>query len=131
MVLVVGQEMRKHVLWRDEAAAQWEETRESLEKFMLVKLHRHLFAPHERADLEQQDQSLHARLAALAFLSAEHLDIKSVSKRPPRPPAQPLPFPPPSLPRLSTNCRGPFRLSVCGCVIDGSWWAWASRCRTC
>lgn len=72
------QEMRKHALWRDETPGEWEETREGVEKFILRKLHPHLFAPHEAEDLRRQDEGLHARLAALAFLGPAHLDIKSV-----------------------------------------------------
>lgn len=74
----VAQEMRKHALWRDETPGEWEETREGVEKFILRKLHPHLFAPHEAEDLKTQDEGLHARLAALAFLGPAHLDIKSV-----------------------------------------------------
>jgi hypothetical protein len=74
----VLQELRKNPLWREEAEEQWAETRESLERFVMCKLRRHLFTRPEARELAEQDRALAARLRALAFLGPEHLDIKSV-----------------------------------------------------
>ena len=71
--------MRKTPAWKYDDTAQWEETREHLEKFLLMKLHRHLFTAFETVELQKQDAALTHRLHSLSFIGPEHLDVKSVS----------------------------------------------------
>ena len=73
--------MRKTASWKYDDTAQWEDTREHLEKFLLLKLHRHLFTPIEASELAKQDQALYHRLTSLSFVGPENLDVKSVGPR--------------------------------------------------
>ena len=55
-----------------------DELREHLEKFLVIKLHRYLFTESESHALSQQETSWQARLHSLAFLSPEHLEVRSL-----------------------------------------------------
>lgn len=70
------------MVWKSEGAVQWEDTKECLEKFMMIKLHPYLFSTAEKEELIKRDAALSDRLAALSFLGPENLDIKSVSWSP-------------------------------------------------
>ncbi|CAE7842595.1 unnamed protein product, partial [Symbiodinium microadriaticum] len=62
-------------LWENETDLQWEKSKESSEKFVFMKLYDALFATNI-LDAEK-DAALHDRVKSLAFLSPEHLDMKS------------------------------------------------------
>lgn len=72
--------MRKTPAWKYDDTAQWEETREHMEKFVLMKSHCHFFTPLEASELAKQDQALYHRLTSLSFVGPENLDVKSVSE---------------------------------------------------
>jgi hypothetical protein len=70
--------MRENEIWTCESFPQWEATMESSEKFLYVKLYDSLFATNI-LDAEK-DVTLHERVKSLAFLSPEHLDMKSFQR---------------------------------------------------
>lgn len=65
--------MRENACWERESTEEWIKTKESLEIFLLSKLHSTLFIEDIHGDLELYD-----RIQTLKFLSPEHLDIKSI-----------------------------------------------------
>ena len=70
-------QMREHTLWKTETAAQWEDTREAIERFVFHKIYDHVFAV--TAEDIEHDIALENRLASLSFITFEHLDVKSFS----------------------------------------------------
>ena len=70
--------MRDNDLWGSETTSQWDKTMESSEKFIYTKLYDALFGANI-LDTERDD-ALHDRVQSLAFLSPEHLDMKSFQR---------------------------------------------------
>jgi len=70
--------MRKHALWRDDSAAEWDATNEELERFVMGKLHAVTFAAHPAC--ARRDARLAARLQALSFVGPRHLDLAEPSE---------------------------------------------------
>eukprot|EP00752_Nemacystus_decipiens_P013443 g11906.t1 len=68
----VEAQMRESALWRRETEAQWEETRESLERIVMHKVFDHAFG---LAADPARDSSISNRLRSLAFLKEEHLGV--------------------------------------------------------
>lgn len=70
------EEMRASPTWSREAPDTWAATAQHVEKFVFIKLHKAIFslAVNDLGALAQ-DKRLHDRLAGLAFLSPEHLDL--------------------------------------------------------
>ncbi|TFJ85926.1 hypothetical protein NSK_002746 [Nannochloropsis salina CCMP1776] len=59
-------------------SAAWEEVREHLEKFLVIKLHRYLFTEAETQVLVKEEARWRARVQSLAFLGPEHLEVRSL-----------------------------------------------------
>lgn len=72
------EEMRENELWARESFPQWEKSMECTEKFLFVKMYDSLFGTNI-LDAEK-DETLHERIKSLAFLSPEHLDMKSFQR---------------------------------------------------
>lgn len=74
--------LRSHPLWRSDAAAggaAWEATCESLERFVLGKVHALVFGTHPLA--AARDAVYASRLGALSFVTFRHLDLPEPSRR--------------------------------------------------
>jgi len=71
--------MRECPLWSGETIEQFEQSKSDCEKFVFLKLYEPLFQI-ATAGLEDQmaNQRTHERIESLQFLSAEHLDIRSL-----------------------------------------------------
>ncbi|CAM9919693.1 unnamed protein product, partial [Laminaria digitata] len=68
----VEKQMRESVLWRRETEAQWEETRESLERIVMHKVFSEAYG---LAENPARDEAISDRLRSLGFLSEEHLGV--------------------------------------------------------
>jgi hypothetical protein len=69
----VEETMRKHPLWRDDTQQQWETTIEELERFVMGKVYKAVFAAHPACS--RRDAHLSARLQSLSFVRLKQLDI--------------------------------------------------------
>eukprot|EP00981_Chlorochromonas_danica_P003310 scaffold644_cov168-Ochromonas_danica.AAC.2 len=69
------EQLHSHPLWQAVSEKEWEEEKVHLEKFLFVKLYPILFG------IDSEDfllnQTTYERIASLAFITPEHLDIKS------------------------------------------------------
>jgi hypothetical protein len=70
----VEETMRKHPLWRDDTPQQWETTIEELERFVMGKVYKAVFAAHPACS--RRDAHLSARLQSLSFVRLKQLDIE-------------------------------------------------------
>ena len=70
------EDMRASPTWSREGHEAWAATALNVEKFIFIKLHKAIFSL-AASDLgaAAQDRRMHERLAGLAFLSPEHLDL--------------------------------------------------------
>jgi hypothetical protein len=68
--------MRDNILWKDETEEQWNQSMNSVEKFLFIKLYDSLFG--NDAQLLEQDERIQERIESLSFLSPDHLDMKSL-----------------------------------------------------
>ncbi|CAM9344849.1 unnamed protein product [Pylaiella littoralis] len=68
----VETQMRESTLWRRETEAQWEETRESLERIVMHKVFEQAYG---LAADPARDSSISTRLRSLGFLTEEHLGV--------------------------------------------------------
>lgn len=66
--------IRGHVLWRDSSDEELDEMSEALERFVLSKIYRVIFAP-KGSDLEM-DEKLKARIDEISWIEPRHLDIQ-------------------------------------------------------
>lgn len=71
---VSEEKVRSHPLWANAADEEMEEMTESLERFVLSKIYRVVFAP-SPSDLER-DKQLKTRISDLSWIEPRHLDIK-------------------------------------------------------
>jgi hypothetical protein len=78
-------QVRVHPLWRGCSDAEWLDTEEGLEKFLMVKLERCAFQPMARD--RRADARLQRKIAELSFLRAEHLEVASFSALAAAPPS--------------------------------------------
>jgi hypothetical protein len=69
--------MRECPLWCEENPKEFEESKSACEKFVFVKLHSFLFTSSDYHD-NLLNHTTHQRIEALSFITAEHLDIKSI-----------------------------------------------------
>eukprot|EP01031_Cornospumella_fuschlensis_P044309 gene44309-54180_t len=67
--------MRTNILWAADTDAEFQTAKENAEKFIFIKLYSHIFGV-DSEDFHQNQQT-QERIASLAFISAEHLDIRS------------------------------------------------------
>lgn len=67
-------QMRENVLWKGETPAQWEDSREAIERFVFHKLYDEVFRGVVDT-LAEQDRAVDMRIQSLAFLKSAHLDI--------------------------------------------------------
>jgi hypothetical protein len=72
-------QQRRHPLWASDSAAAFERASQHVERLVFEKLHALLFGPHPEDAL--RNQRTHARVASLAFLVSEHLDIRGMTHR--------------------------------------------------
>ena len=71
---VLEEKIRNHVLWTGASEAELEEMSETLERFLVAKIYRSIFAP-QASDLER-DEQLRAKIDLLgSWLEPRHLDI--------------------------------------------------------
>jgi hypothetical protein len=73
------QQMRDSKGWSSETAAEFEASKLSCEKLVFSKLHKALFSPEEGWATEgSMDERTKERIRSLAFITAEHLDLRSI-----------------------------------------------------
>ncbi len=68
-------QVRAHPVWRGCSDAEWLDTEEGLEKFLMVKLERCAFQPAARD--RRADARLQRKISELSFLRAEHIEVAS------------------------------------------------------
>lgn len=73
-LLVSEDKIRAHALWRDSSVEELDEMSEALERFVLSKIYRVIFAPNA-GDLEK-DAKLKSRIEEVSWLEPRHLDIQ-------------------------------------------------------
>jgi hypothetical protein len=73
----VEETMRLHPLWRDDTPQQWEITVEELERFVMGKVYKAVFAVHPACS--RRDAHLAARLQSLSFVRLKQLEIDEPS----------------------------------------------------
>lgn len=71
---VSEQKIRNHALWRDSSEEELDEMSEALERFVLSKIYRVIFAP-KGSDLEM-DAKLKSGIDQVAWIEPHHLDIQ-------------------------------------------------------
>jgi hypothetical protein len=69
--------MKECPLWCEENPKDFEESKSACEKFVFVKLHSFLFTSSDYHE-NLLNHTTHQRIEALSFITAEHLDIKSI-----------------------------------------------------
>jgi hypothetical protein len=73
----VEETMRLHPLWREDTPQQWESTVEELERFVMGKVYKAVFAAHPACS--RRDDHLAARLQSLSFVKLKQLEIDEPS----------------------------------------------------
>jgi len=73
----VEETMRLHPLWREDTPQQWEITVEELERFVMGKVYKAVFAVHPACS--RRDAHLAARLQSLSFVRLKQLEIDEPS----------------------------------------------------
>ena len=70
--------LRQHALWAARSQEAKDQALESLEHYVVTRLHKRIFAPDIEA--RQHDAALRMRIARLQFIRPEHLDIPAANR---------------------------------------------------